>query len=372
MKMRVYMDYNSTTPVDPRVVSAMVECLRDNYGNPSSIHSLGAAAAAAMERARFQVAALANAEPEQVLFCSSATEAINTAVRGAGTGTLVMSCVEHAASLESAASQVKQGGRVTEIRVDTQGALDWDALERAIRQGPALVSVMWVNNETGVVFPIANIAQLCETNGVPLHVDAVQAAGKIDVDFSATPIDFLSISSHKIFGPKGAAALVARDAAQIRPLLVGGGQEKGLRGGTENVPGIVGFGEAASLAKEEKVSRVNHVRALRDRLEGRLSEIRHTAVNGSGSTRVANTSNIAFAGVDSNDLMAVLDGMGVAVSNGSACHSRSLTPSHVVMAMTGSRELASESIRFSLSHLNTVEEVDYTCECVAAAIGKLR
>jgi cysteine desulfurase len=369
--MRVYMDYNSTTPVDPRVIDAMVACMRENYGNPSSAHSVGATAAAAVERSRLHIASLLNSEPEQVLFCSSATEAINTIVRSAGSGALVVSSVEHAATLESASFVRNEGGTVTQIRVDSQGGLDWSMLEEAVARRPKLVSLIWVNNETGVVFPIAEIARLCESNGVPLHVDAVQAAGKIEIDLVTVPITFLSISSHKIFGPKGVGALVVRDPRYVRPLLLGGGQERGLRGGTENVPGIVGFGEAAMLAKAEMLDRAIYVSSLREKLEREIASISGVTVNGAHSTRVGNTSNIAFAGIDSSDLVTMLDGMGVAVSNGSACHAKSLAPSHVLMAMTASRKQASESIRFSLSHLNTADEVEYTCKSVAALVKSL-
>lgn len=369
--MRVYMDNNSTTQVDSRVVDAMVPCFRSNYGNPSSAHSVGAEAVAAVERARLQIADLLNAEPEQIVFCSSATEAINTVVQSVGAGNFVTSCVEHAATLESAATLVKHGATVTEIRVDSAGMLDWAMLEKAVAQRPKLLSLMWVNNETGILFPIAEVARLCEDSGVPLHVDAVQAAGKIDIDFTALPIAFLSISSHKIFGPKGVGALFVRDSAHLRPLLVGGGQERGLRGGTENVPGIVGFGEAARLAKAERIERVSHVADLRDYFERELIKMPNARVNGSRSPRVANTSNVTFSGIDSGDLVAVLDGMGIAVSNGSACHSKSLAPSHVLLAMTASREAASESLRFSLSHVNTFEEIDYVLKSLRSAIAIL-
>jgi len=369
--MRVYMDHNSTTPVDPRVVDSMVSVLRNNYGNPSSAHAVGATALASIDRARQQVATLVNAEPRQVVFCSSATESINTVVRGVGTGALVTSTVEHAATLETARQLAKRGATVTEIQVDTDGALDLSMLEEAVSQHPQLVSLMWVNNETGVVFPIAEVARICFAQGVPLHVDAVQAAGKLDIDFMNLPIAFLSISSHKIFGPKGIAALLVRDTDSVRPLLVGGGQETGLRAGTENVPGIVGFGEAAQLATSDG-SRMTYVAALRDHLEREiLWQVPGTWANGAGSIRVANTSNIGFPGIDGDALVGVLNGMDIAVSNGSACHSQSLAPSHVLTAMTGSRELAGQSIRFSLSHLNTTEEVEHVVKSTKSALAML-
>jgi cysteine desulfurase len=371
--MRVYMDHNSTTPIDPRVVDAMVSSLQDNYGNPSSAHSVGVSAAMAVERARQQVAALVNAEAYQVVFCSSATEAINTVVRGVGAGTLVTSMVEHSATLESAKALAERGATIKEIRVDSHGTLDWATLEQAVAQHPRLVSIMWANNETGVMFPIAEIAKLCAAHGVLLHVDAVQAAGKVDIDWMTLPIAFLSVSSHKIFGPKGMAALLVRDTASLHPILLGGDQERGLRAGTENVAGIVGFGQAAELARSERVERISHVAVLRDELENTiLAQIPGTRVNGAGSPRVANTSSIEFPGIDSSDLAGVLDGIGIAVSSGSACHSKAISPSHVLMAMTGSRRLASQSIRFSLSHLNTSNEVQYVVKSLDGALAALR
>ena len=371
--MRVYMDHNSTTPIDPRVVDVMVSSLRDNYGNPSSAHTIGATAAVAVERARQQVAALVNAEANQVVFCSSATEAINTVLRGVGAGTLVTSMVEHSATLESAKALVELGATIKEIRVDSHGTLDWAMLEQAVRRHPRLVSIMWANNETGVMFPIAEIAELCAAHGVLLHVDAVQAAGKVDIDLMTLPIAFLSISSHKIFGPKGIAALLVSDTASLHPILLGGDQERGLRAGTENVAGIVGFGQAAELARLERVERMNQVAVLRDELENTiLGQIPGTRVNGGGSPRVANTSSIEFPGIDSGDLAGVLDGIGIAVSSGSACHSKAISPSHVLMAMTGSREVASQSIRFSLSHLNTPNEVQYVVKSLDGALAPLR
>jgi cysteine desulfurase len=362
--MRLYMDHNSTTPIDPRVVDAMVSSLHDNYGNPSSAHSVGVSAAMAVERARQQVAALVDAEAYQVVFCSSATEAINTVVRGVGAGTFVTSTVEHSATLESAKALAELGATIKEIRVDSHGTLDWASLEQAVAQHPRLVSIMWANNETGVTFPIAEIAELCAAHEVLLHVDAVQAAGKVDIDWMTLPIAFLSVSSHKIFGPKGIAALLVRDAASLHPILVGGDQERGLR---------AGFGHASELARSERVERMSRVALLRDELENTiLAQIPGTRVNGAGSPRVANTSSIEFPGIDSSDLAGVLDGMGIAVSSGSACHSKAISPSHVLMAMTGSRRVASQSIRFSLSHLNTSNEVQYVVKSLDGALAALR
>src|SRR5258708_16414329 len=234
--MQVYLDYNSTTPVDPRVIDAMMPFFGANYGNPSSAHTFGAISAKAISVSRWKVAELVGAEDNQVIFCSSATEAINTAIRAAVGGTLLISAVEHAATLESAEQFRKGGGTVVTLSVDAQGALDLNELELTLRQRrPKMVSLIWANNETGVLFPIDAIAAICAEHDVLLHVDAVQVAGKEEIDIADLPVDFLSISSHKLFGPKGIAALVARDPSTVTPLLFGGGQERGLRAGTENV-----------------------------------------------------------------------------------------------------------------------------------------
>jgi cysteine desulfurase len=371
--MQVYLDHNSTTPVDPRVIDAMLPFFRDHYGNPGSAHALGAKAGQAVEGARQKVADLVGADLHQVLFCSSATEAINTVIHSVTDGAVVISSVEHAATRECA-SRLKAGGiEVIQICVDMNGALNLSMLEDALSRRPRLVSLMWANNETGVLFPIPAIADMCAAYDVLLHVDAVQAAGRIAIDLTQLPIDFLSISSHKIFGPKGVAALVSRIPDKVSPLLVGGGQERGLRAGTENVSGIVGFGEAAHLAALELSDRVVLVTELRNRLEQEiLARVPGCWVNGGGTPRIGNTTNVGFSTTNGDDLVGALNGLGIAASTGSACHSRSIAPSHVITAMTGSRDKASRSVRFSLSHLNTTEEVEYTVKALGSAITLLR
>lgn len=366
MPTDIFFDNNSTTPVDDRVLAAMLPIFRESFGNPSSSHAMGALAAQHIERARTQVAALCNAEPDQVVFCGSATEAINTVIASFDQGTIITSVVEHAATLESVRQAANRGARVVTLPVDQKGALDLQQLESALREGVALVTLLWANNETGVIFPIADIAKLCSTYSSPLHVDAVQAAGKLEIDFSDVPIDYLSLSSHKIFGPKGIAALIARSPRTLRPLIVGGGQENGRRGGTENVPAIVGFGVAADLAKRERVSRMKRVKSLRDRLEAHLlSRSKGVWINGASSPRLDNTSNMGFPGIDADAFVGMLSARGLFASAGSACHAHSIEPSHVIQAMTGARKLASQSVRFSLSHLNTDADV----ECAIATIA---
>jgi len=373
-KMQIYLDHNSTTPLDPRVVETMLPFLSSAYGNPSSSHTFGAVAARAVDVARQQVADMVGASPSDVIFCSSATESINTAVSSVTDGSVVTTVVEHAATRRATERLEQKGVRVVRVKVNQHGELDVAELTNALDDGRvSLVTILWANNETGVIFPIDVISELCAARSVLLHVDAVQAVGKIAVDIGLLPIDFLSLSAHKINGPKGIAALVARNRARLRPLLVGGQQENGFRAGTENVPGIVGFGTAAAIVKDERVVRHGTVRRLRDRLESELlHHVSDTWVNGAGAPRLVNTSNIGFTGIDGDDLCAALDARGIAVSTGSACHSNATEPSHVIRAMTGSYDAARSSVRFSLSHLTTDNDIQYVVDSVASAVADLR
>jgi cysteine desulfurase len=369
---QIYFDNNSTTPVEPQTLETMLPFLTADFGNPSSSHTFGLVAAKAISRARRQVADLVAAEPSQVLFCASATEAINW-VLGSQKRPMVTSAVEHAATLEVCQERMRIGLATHVLPVLQSGGLDLDQLERQISGEPCTVSLMWANNETGVIFPIEQIAAVCAAHGAFLHVDAVQAAGKVPIDFSRCPIDALVISSHKLFGPKGIAALIVKNPDHIPRLVLGGGQEGGMRAGTENVPAIVGFGSASERACTFRDERVRHVLVLRNHLEGRiLYRVPNTWANGQASERLANTSNIGFDGIESETLAGVLDAAGIAVSTGSACHARSVEPSHVVRAMTGSYQKASQSLRFSLSHLNSIDEVDCVIEAVCSAVAKLR
>ena len=368
----IYLDHNSTTPLNSRVVDAMAEALASLYGNPSSAHSAGAAAAAAIEQARERVAELVGADRTDVTFCSSATEAINTVIRAAR-GLVITTAVEHAATLRAVALHERLGFEAVRLAVDADGVVPLDSLTEQLDTRPvALVSVIWVNNETGVISPIDAIARLCEARRVPLHVDAVQAAGKLPIFLDNLPIDFLTISAHKIGGPKGIAALVNRQGRPLPPLIVGGGQEHGRRSGTENVPGIVGFGVAAGLALQELEATNASTSMLRDHFEERIQTLYPFArINGAGAPRVSNTSSVSFPGVGGDDLACYLDGQGICVSTGSACHSATTEPSHVIQAMTGSREHAASTVRFSLGSTSTLDEIDRCLEVVTSGIAAL-
>jgi cysteine desulfurase len=361
----------------PHVIEAMLPFFGRSAGNPSSRHSAGVAAHTAIEGARVKVAQLVNASPSHILFTSSATEAINTAFHSAFRSRsqtdlrIVVTTVEHAAVSQCAMAAQELGAEVVQVPVSPSGELDFDHLAEAISDGTCLVSVMWANNETGVIFPIPQIAQLCEDRGVPLHVDAVQAAGKVPINLEEIPIDYLSISAHKLFGPKGVGALVASPRL-VNGLLRGGNQENGRRAGTENVPAIVGFGEAARLALLELEQRAGTTAPLRDRLEHVLFQtIEGCYINGVGQPRIPNTTNLGFTGIDGNVLAGVLDASDIYVSTGSACNAGTLSPSHVIMSMTGSFERAAEAVRFSLSHFTTDAEIDRTINVVEESIASL-
>jgi cysteine desulfurase len=373
----IYLDNNATTPALPDVIEAMLPFFRQSAGNPSSRHAAGVEAYTAIECARVKVARLIGASPSDVLFTSSATEAINTAFHSALRSRqqthprIIITAVEHSAVSQCALAAEEFGAEVVQIPVHPSGALALDQLAESISSNTCIVSVMWANNETGVIFPITQIAELCEDRGVQLHVDAVQAAGKVPINLEQLPIDYLTISAHKIFGPKGVGALIA-SPKQVKTLLRGGNQEAGRRGGTENVPAIVGFGEAARLAALELNQRAGRTAQLRDRLEQVLFQsIDGCYISGSGQPRIPNTAHMGFAGIDGNVLADALDAAGIYISTGSACNAGTLAPSHVAMAMTGSYERAREVVRFSLSHLNTDAEIDYTISAVEEAIRSL-
>jgi cysteine desulfurase len=374
----IYLDNNATTPVLPEVLAAMLPFFREVSGNPSSAHTPGAEARSAIEVARDQVAHLVGSSPSNVLFTSSATEAINTAfhsalaLRNGKSPRIITTAVEHPAVQQCALAAQDNDVKIIELPVDGSGAISLDQLTKSLRDNICLVSVMWANNESGVIFPIREIASLCSDVGVPLHVDAVQAAGKLAIDLEDLSISYLSISSHKIFGPKGVGALVAPPPL-IKPLIRGGGQEAGRRGGTENVPAIVGFGEAARIAIIELRSRVEKSGSLRNRLERVIFQnVDGCYINGAEQPRIANTSNLGFDHIDGDALAGMLNAAGIHVSTGSACSTETIAPSHVVMAMTGSYRRASEAVRFSLSHLNTDDEIDKTIAVVEEAVLSLR
>ncbi|HEY0974553.1 MAG TPA: cysteine desulfurase family protein [Solimonas sp.] len=360
--MPVYLDHNATTRVDPRVVEAMMPYLSGPYGNASSLHRYGRAARDAVEAARVQVAALVGAEPKQLIWTSGGTESNNLAIKGVAAirpGRVLYGATEHPAVMEAAESLRGQGRDVEAIAVETSGLIDGPAFERQLGAGPvALVALMRANNETGVIQDVARAAALVHAIGAWLHVDAVQAAGKIPVEFATLGADLMSLSSHKIYGPKGIGALIVGADVELAPLHHGGAQEKGLRGGTENVASIVGFGVAAELAQQELEARAHHVAALRERLEAGLRALPGVRLFGEGAPRLPNTVQFALAGYDGEALLMQLDRKGFAVSSGSACASGSGEPSHVLIAMGWSREIAKGAIRVSLGQDNTGEDID--------------
>ena len=376
--MRIYLDHNATTPLHDDVVEAMLPVLRGGFGNPSSTHTEGAVARAAVERAREQVAALVGCEPGEVFFTAGATEANNTVLRGlqaaaADARHVVTSTIEHPSVVEPLAALEQAGWRVTRVPVDGDGRLDPRAVGRAIGTDTALVSIIWANNETGTIQPLAEIAQEVEARGVPLHVDATQAVGKRPVDLRRVAVDWLCCSAHKLNGPKGTGCLVARGARGVVPLLRGGPQERGLRGGTENVAGIVGFGVACEVARRELGSRAERARALRDRLwEGIRSKVPRVRLNGAMEHLLPNTLNVEFEGVAGEVLLQALDLEGIAVSMGAACHSGSISPSAVLSAMGRSPEQARGSLRFSVGQGVDSAQIDRVLSVLPDLVQRVR
>lgn len=377
MKPVIYFDNNATTAVSPRVFEAMVPFLTEHYGNPSSSYSIARGVRQAVERAREQVAALLGCEPKEVIFTSCGTESDNAAIASSlqtsGGRHIVVSSVEHSAVKNHAETLERQGFAVTWLPVAPDGTLDPAQVDKALRPDTALVSVMWANNETGVLFPVEEIAALCSARGVAFHTDAVQVPGKIAIKTRDTKIDYLSISGHKLHAPKGVGALFVRRRAKFLPYLIGGHQEKGRRGGTENVASIVGLGEAAAQALEHLDDERTHVKKLRDRLEsGVLGSIPGTRVNGHAEQRLPNTSNIAFPGVSAEALLLLLDKENVCASAGSACTTGSMEASHVLKAMAVPRDLALGSLRFSFCRTNTAEEVEHVLGLLPGIVRQLQ
>lgn len=372
----VYLDNNATTKPAPQVVEAMLPYLTDVYGNPSSVHRFGQRARQAIDEARAQIAALVHCAESELLFTGGGTEAINTAIRGLLAGRaprrrIVTTTVEHSATRELCAQLGKEEAEVVEVPVDLRGALDLDALRQAVTDDTALVTIMWANNETGVLFPVDQIAGICRAKRVPFHCDGTQAVGKIPIDALAAGIDAMSFASHKFHGPKGVGALFTRRGVRIRPLLIGGPQERGRRGGTENVPGIVGMGKAAELAIEN-LPEMTRVAALRDRLESTiLARIESASVNGRTDLRLANTTNIGFARLEAEAILLLLSEQGICASAGAACSSGSLEPSHVLKAMGIDEKIAHGAIRFSLSKYTTEAEIDRALEVLPKVIERL-
>ena len=374
----IYLDNNATTPVAPEVREAMRPYLADEYGNPSSLYQLAGRAQRAVERAREEVAALLGASPDEILFTSCGTESDNTGLvsalsDAAADDALVTTRVEHPAVLNLAKRLRDESRRVVELGVDDLGRLDLDELSAALAGRVRALSVMWANNETGVMFPVEKIADMAKSSGVLFHTDAVQAVGKVPIDLGKLPVDYLALSGHKIHAPKGVGALFVRRGAPFRPLLVGGHQEGGRRGGTENVAGIVGLGEAARLARERMDEEITRVRSLRDRLEDALVEaIPGARVNGDRDSRLPNTTSISFEYVEGESILLLLDRAGICASSGSACTTGALEPSHVLRAMGVPYTRAHGTVRLSLSRYNTDADVDRTLEVLPGVIRRLR
>jgi cysteine desulfurase len=373
-----YFDNNATTRVAPEVLEAMLPFLKGQWGNPSSAYSFGHDVARHLDAARTRVAELIHAEAREIIFTSCGTESNNTAIHSALVTRperrhVVTTAVEHSATLKFCAILQNQGYEVTFLPVTPEGALDLRLLEQSIRPDTALVSVMWANNETGVLFPIPEIAAICRTKNVLCHTDAVQAAGKLKIDVKELGVDFLSLSGHKLHAPKGIGLLYVKRHTKYQPYIIGGSQERGRRGGTENVPNIVGFGRAAELALMNLAEENTRVRTLRDRLEaGILDRIPGTSRNGPFEPRLPNTSNVAFRGVEAEGILMLLDQAGICASSGSACTTGSLDPSHVLTAMGCTATRARSSLRFSLDRYNTAAEVDFLLERLPPIIETLR
>ena len=379
MAVSVYLDHNATTPVHPAAAEAVAEALRSQFGNASSVHAYGQAAKAALDDARGSVAALVGGEPAEIVFTSGGTEADNLAIRGvaeaAPTGRrhLIASAIEHEAVLHTCKALAARGWRTSLLPVDSRGIVDPAALEGALTPETALLSVMHANNEIGTLQPIAELARIAHDRGVRVHVDAVQSAGKVPLDARALGVDLLSISGHKFNGPKGAGALWVRRGTRVAATMTGGRQERNRRGGTENVPAIVGLGVAARVAREQLESTASGCGALRDRLEaGILEGVPGTVVNGAPDARVPNTTSISFDGVEAEALLIALDLEGVAVSTGSACSSGTLEPSHVLRAMGFPPRRVQSSIRFSVGLGNTDAEIDRVLAVLPGVVGRLR
>jgi cysteine desulfurase len=376
---RIYFDNNATTPVAEEVFDAMVPFLKDEWGNPSSIHWAGRGPRKAVEEGRERVAGMFNCAPAEIIFTSSGTESDNLAIKGLAYAKkdkgnhIITTKVEHPAVLNTCRHLVKDGFEVTYLDVDADGLLSLDELERAITARTILITVMFANNETGVLFPIREIGEIAKARGVAFHSDAVQAAGKTPIDLKALAVDLLTISGHKLYGPKGVGALFARRGVRLVPLVHGGHHERNRRGGTENVAGIAGLGSACVVASREMEKEAARLKALRDRLESGLKEkVPHIKVNGHPEKRLPNTANISFEFVEGESLLLNLDMKGIAASSGSACTSGSLEPSHVLTSMGLSHELSHGSVRFSLGRTNTAEDIDYLVEVMPAIVERMR
>jgi cysteine desulfurase len=378
--MRIYLDHNATTPVDPAVLDVVVRVMRDEFGNPSSVHHFGQRAKAVLDDARTLVASLIGGEPGELVFTSGGTEADNFALRGvaealepAGKRHIISTTIEHEAVLVTLKWLAKRGWRVTLLPVDTTGIVSPDVLREALTDDTALVSVMHANNEIGTIQPIQELAALAHARGAVFHTDAVQSVGKVQIDVRTLGVDLLSLSAHKFYGPKGVGALWIRRGTRVATIMTGGKHERNRRAGTENVGGIAGLGAAAELAKKKLRSEGARLAALRDRIEEQiLATVGGTAVNGAREPRVPNTTNVSFEGIEAESLLIALDLEGIAVSTGSACSSGTLEPSHVLRAMGFPPHRTQNSIRISLGAANTDADAETLLAKLPAVVTKLR
>ncbi len=374
----IYMDNNATTRVADEVIEEMLPFMGEFYGNPSSMHTFGGQVAGRIARARGQVASLLGCLPEEILFTSCGTESDNAAIKGTlathpNRRKIVTTRVEHPAVLATCRELERHGYSVSEVGVDKDGNLDVDELGFRIDDNTAIVSVMWANNETGVVFPVERIAGIVRARGAVFHTDAVQAVGKLPIDLRRSNIDLLSLSGHKLHAPKGVGVLYVRKGTRLATFMHGGHQESGRRGGTENVPGIIAIGRACELAQEHMDEEDTRVRALRDRLQAKiLATCPDCIINGDTANRLPNTFNVSFEYIEGEAILLMLNKYGICASSGSACTSGSLEPSHVLRAMGVPFTAAHGSIRFSLSRYNTREEVDFVAEKLPGIVNRLR
>ncbi|MCB8818007.1 cysteine desulfurase NifS [Desulfosporosinus shakirovi] len=377
---RVYLDHSATTPVDPEVAAIMMTYYTEKYGNPSSVHGFGRETKQALEQARNQVAELIGAASREITFTSGGTEADNLAILGTAEALrkkgkhIITSCIEHHAVLETCEYLEKNGFDLTVIPVDEEGIISVDEVRKAIRPDTILITVMHANNEVGSIQPIAEIGKLAKEHGIVFHVDAVQSLGKIPINVEEMNVDLLTVSGHKIYGPKGVGALYVRKGVRIVPLIHGGGQERKRRSGTENMPGIIGFGKACELAGQRMADDAEKQIKLRDKLmNGIVEGIEYVKVNGPvGEKRLPNNVNVSIRYVEGESLLLSLDMLGIAASSGSACTSGSLDPSHVLLGMGLIHEIAHGSLRFSLGRQNTEEEIDYVLEQLPKIVERLR
>jgi len=376
---RIYFDNNATTPIHPEVFDAMLPYLKDEFGNPSSIHWAGRNTRKVIDEAREKVARLLNCDVGEIIFTSCGSEGDNLAIKGLVESKrdkgnhIITTKVEHPAVLTTCKYLAKTGFDVTFLDVDNQGMLDLDQLKKAITPKTILITIMFANNETGVIFPIEEIGRIAKEHNITFHTDAVQGVGKVPIDVKKLNIDLLTLSGHKLYAPKGVGAIYVKRGVRLVPLIHGGHQERNRRGGTENTAGIVALGKACEIAHRDMEQEIKHLTALRDRLEkGLMGKIPHARLNGHPKNRIPNTANISFEFAEGESILLNLDMKGIAASSGSACTSGTLEPSHVLVAMGVSMEASHSSVRFSLGRGNTVEDVDYVLEVLPPIVEKMR